>query len=119
MAIEALYPSRCQSQRHNPLFARERRRKRLASLLALGFGLFCFVGMRIPPGPPPASAAGLHRVTRVLPAAPKRKVRIIQIYKIPSPLELGQGRALVLPELYADVICKRNQRGRQISYGCD
>lgn len=91
MAIEALYPSRCQSQRHNPLFARERRRKRRLLLLALGFGLFCFVGLRMPPGPPPASAAGLHRIAQAEHVAPKRKVRIIQIYKIPSPLELGQG----------------------------
>jgi hypothetical protein len=91
MGIEALYPSRCQSQRYNPLFARERRRKRFVSLLALGFGLFCFVGLRIPPGPPPASAASLHRIAQAAPVVPKRKVRIIQIYKILSPLELGQG----------------------------
>jgi hypothetical protein len=84
MTIEALFPSRRQSQRHNPLFARERRRKRLLSLLALGFGLFCFVGLRIPPGPAQASSVSLHRIAQAAPAAPKRKVRIIQIYKIPS-----------------------------------
>jgi hypothetical protein len=90
MAIEALYPSRRQSQRHNPLFARERRRKKLVALLALGFGLFSFVGLRIPPGPAQASSAGLHRIAQAAPAAPKRKVRIIQLYNIPSPLELGK-----------------------------
>jgi hypothetical protein len=90
MAIEALYPSRCQSKRHNPLFARERRRKRILGVLALGFGLFCLAGLHIPPGPAQASSPGLHRVAQVAPAAPKRKVRIIQLYHIPSPLELGQ-----------------------------
>jgi hypothetical protein len=90
MAIEALYPSRCQSQRHNPLFARERRRKRLIALLALGFGLFCFVGLRIPPGPAQASGVSLRAVAQAVPAAPKRKVRIIPLYNIPSNQELGK-----------------------------
>jgi hypothetical protein len=91
MAIEALYPSRCQSQRHNPLFAHERRIKRFFVLLPLAFGVFCFVGLRIPPSPAQASTAGLHRVAEAVPAAPKRKVRIIQIYQILTPLELGKG----------------------------
>jgi hypothetical protein len=90
MAITAEYPSRRQSRRHNPLFAGERRRKRLFALFALAFGLFCFVGLRIPPSPAQASTAGLHGVVEAVPAAPKRKVRIIQIYQIPSPLELGK-----------------------------
>jgi hypothetical protein len=90
MAIEALYPSRCQSQRHNPLFARERRRKRIIAIAALGAGLFCFVGLRIPPTPAQASGLSLHAVAQAVPAAPKRKVRIIPLYNIPSDRELGK-----------------------------
>jgi hypothetical protein len=88
MAIEALYPSRCQSQRHNPLFARERRRKKIIAIAAFGAGLFCFV--RIPPPPAQASTVSLHAVAQAVPAAPKRKVRIIPLYNIPSNQELGK-----------------------------
>jgi hypothetical protein len=90
MAIEAFYPSRCQSKRNNPLFARERRRKKILGVLAAGFGVFCLAGLHIPPGPAQANSRDLHRVAQAVPAAPKRNVRIIQLYHIPSPLELGQ-----------------------------
>jgi hypothetical protein len=95
MPIEGLYPSRLQSQRHNPLFARERRRKRLIGLLALGFGLFAFVGLRIPPSPVQAStpavqgpaevtAPAVHVIAQAASTAPKRKVRIIPLYAEPA-----------------------------------
>ncbi|HKH80309.1 MAG TPA: hypothetical protein VKA03_01605 [Methylovirgula sp.] len=84
MAIEALYPSRRQSMRHNPLFARERQRKRIIALFALGFGLLCFAGLRIPPSPAQAGTARLHSVAEAAPVAPKRKIRIIPLYAVPS-----------------------------------
>ncbi len=87
MAIAALYPSRRhQSHRHNPLFARERRQKRFNAILAMSFGLLCFVGLRIPPGTAPAEArtASVRAVAVALPAAPKRKVRIIPLYAEPG-----------------------------------
>lgn len=87
MAIAALYPSRRhQSHKNNPLFARERRQKRLIAILATGFGLLCFVGLRIPPGTAPAEAgtASVHAVAVALSAAPKRQVRIIPLYAEPG-----------------------------------
>lgn len=82
MAIEALYPSRRQSKRHNPLFARERRRKRIMTFCALGFGLFCMAGLRFPPGP--AHAGFIAHRTHMVSATPKRQIRIIPLYNIPS-----------------------------------
>jgi hypothetical protein len=92
MAIEAFYPSRCQSQRNNPLLARERRRKKLVTLLALAFGLLSYAGLRLPPGPAEASTASVHRIAEAVPSTPaqQRKVRIIPIYNIPSDIELGK-----------------------------
>jgi hypothetical protein len=84
MAIEALYPSRRQSKRHNPLFVRERRRKRIITLFALGFGLFCVAGLRFPPGPAQASAVAHRVMAQAAPVTPKRQIRIIPLYAIPS-----------------------------------
>jgi hypothetical protein len=90
MAIEALYPSRCQSQRNNPLLARERRRRKVVTLLALAFGLLSYAGLRLPPGSAEASTASVHRIAEAVPSTPERKVRIIPIYNIPSDIELGK-----------------------------
>lgn len=49
MAIEALYPSRRQSRRHNPLFARERRMRRLGLCLVVAAGLAGVISLRSGP----------------------------------------------------------------------
>jgi hypothetical protein len=49
MAIEALYPSRRQSQRNNPLFARERRLRQLGLALMIGAGFLSFLALRAGP----------------------------------------------------------------------
>jgi len=91
MAIQALYPSRMQSQLHNPLFDRERRRRKIAIALSLGAGLIALVGLRIMPGDASAEVrAPAVRTLSVTPAATavwvaqQRKVRIIPLYSIPS-----------------------------------
>ncbi len=74
MAIEALYPSRLQSQRHNPLFRRERRARRLGLIAILGLSLLGLFGLRS--GPAGAAAEASTIGDRGAPAAPFAPRRI-------------------------------------------
>jgi hypothetical protein len=104
MAIEALYPSRLQSRRHNPLFARERRLRRLGVCLVAAAGLVGVVGLRSVPagaaaeaGYTPADGHGqlsapfaLRRAHLPEPAAtttaanPAHPIRVIPIFAVPQ-----------------------------------
>lgn len=99
MAIDALYPSRRQSRRHNPLFARERRMRRLGLCLLAAAGLAGTIGLRsVPagaaaePGYTPAAGHGqlsapfaLRRINLREPAAkPAHPIRVIPIFAVPQ-----------------------------------
>ena len=84
MAIEALYPSRRYPQRNNPLFRRERRRRRLMVTLAIIFCALAMAMFRISPNEAAAEGrpmAALRTVAAVSKPAPH--IRIIPLYKIP------------------------------------
>jgi hypothetical protein len=106
MAIEALYPSRRQSRRHNPLFARERRMRRLGLCIIAVAGLAGAIGLHsVPagaaaePGYTPAAGHGalsapfaLRRVDLRQPVAakpaarPAHPIRVIPIFAVPQEL---------------------------------
>ncbi|MGB8277559.1 MAG: hypothetical protein WCF20_06465 [Methylovirgula sp.] len=76
MAIEALYPSRRQSQRHNPLFARERQARRLGLIAILALSLLGLFGLRSGPAGAAAEARTISdqgdRGALAAPFAPRR-----------------------------------------------
>ncbi len=103
MAIEALYPSRRQSRRHNLLFAREWRMRRLGLCLIAAAGLAGATGLRsVPAGAaaeagytPPATGqlsapfalrrVNLREPTTAKPAAkPAHPIRVIPIFAVPQ-----------------------------------
>ncbi len=99
MAIEALYPSRRQSRRHNPLFQRERRARRMGVALILSFCLLGFYALRLGPSDAAAQGAKIVKAERILPASAvdpvlgarqnsRKPVRIIPLYKIPEDAAL-------------------------------
>jgi hypothetical protein len=87
MSIEALYPSRKQSQRHNPLFARERRLQCFGVILGIGISVIGFLGLRIGLSATTAEAMGIDngtvQISSALPAAHKH-IRVIPLFKIPA-----------------------------------
>lgn len=73
MAIEALYPSRRQSQRHNPLFARERRARRFGLIAILALSLLGLFGLRSGPAGAAAEASMIgDRGALAAPFAPRQ-----------------------------------------------
>jgi hypothetical protein len=104
MAIEALYPSRRQSRRNNPLFARERRMRRVGFCIIAAAGLAGALGLHsVPagaaaePGFTPAAGHGalsapfalrridLRQPTTAKPAAkPAHPIRVIPIFAVPQ-----------------------------------
>lgn len=87
MAIEALYPSRRQSRRHNPLFRRERRARRLTSALTLVLGISAVLLPRILPGNAATETSVAKSESRLpIPAAmaQQRPVRVIPLYHLPQ-----------------------------------
>jgi hypothetical protein len=76
MAIKALYPSRQQSHRRNPLFDRERLARRLSFTLILGLSLLSLLGLRYGPAVGAAEARTIDiqgdRGTFAAPFAPRR-----------------------------------------------
>jgi hypothetical protein len=113
MAIEALYPSRRQSRRNNPLFARERRMRRLAVLTAVGLSLIGWAGLRsAPAGAAAASVASAKEVhgdltapfalRRVMlrepsPSAtpvvkPQHPIRVIPLFDVPEDAAVKGGK---------------------------
>jgi len=87
MSIEALYPSRQQSQRYNPLFARERRLQCFGIILGIGISVIGFLGLRIGLSATTAEAMGLDngtaQISLALPASHEH-VRVIPLFKIPT-----------------------------------
>jgi hypothetical protein len=101
MAIEAFYPSRCQSQANNPLFNRRRKSAGLAAsciLAALGAAGLCLAqtapiaaaanDMRGPSTAPQPARADLAETTSKPPfvqgPVARKPVRVIPIYEIPA-----------------------------------
>lgn len=86
MAIEALYPSRRQSQRSNPLFARERRLHRIGLIVGVGTCVIGFLGVRSGLSGT-AEAMGLDNSaihnSLALPTSGNH-VRVIPLFKIPA-----------------------------------
>lgn len=113
MAIEALYPSRRQSRRHNPLFARERRMRRLGLCLILAAGLTGAIALRSGPAGAAAEAGftpsaghgelsapfALRRVILREPATakpaqkPAHPIRVIPIFAVPQDSGVASGKA--------------------------
>jgi hypothetical protein len=100
MAIEAFYPSRRQSRRHNPLFRRERRARRMGVALTLSFCLFGFYALRLGPSDAAAEGTTIVKAERILPASSgvpmlevrqisRKPVRVIPLYKIPEDAALA------------------------------
>jgi hypothetical protein len=105
MAIEALYPSRRQSQRHNPLFARERRLHRIGMAVGLGVSILGFLCLRNGPSGTAAEAMDLAHLSGQAPAHAslvqaastslaatgehtRKHVRIIPLYRTPTDAAL-------------------------------
>ena len=94
MSIESLYPSRRQSQRRNPLFARERRLHQIGIIVGVGISVLGLVGLRSIL-PVAAEAMGLdssaiHHATAL--PAPHKHVRVIPLFKIPAETALINAR---------------------------
>lgn len=94
MSIEALYPSRRQSQRRNPLLARDRRLHRIGLIVGAGVSLLGVLGLRSIL-PVAAEAMGLdssaiHHASAL--PAPHKHVRVIPLFKIPAETALINAR---------------------------
>ncbi len=113
MAIEALYPSRRQSRRNNPLFARERRMRHLAVLTAVGLSLIGWAGLRSAPAGAAAEAGvsakevhgdftapfALRRVMLREPSpsatpvvTPPHPLRVIPLFNVPVDAAVKAGK---------------------------
>lgn len=84
MSVEALYPSRRQSQRHNPLFARERRLHQIGIIVGVGVSVLGLVGLRSGPSGTAEAMSLDNGAIHSTVAPPAKQVRVIPLFKIPA-----------------------------------
>ncbi len=99
MSIEALYPSRrFQSHANNPLFARERRLRRLSIMVAVIGALSSLAVLQVMPFDAeahnaPAEVVSAPALPVPLAATPRKAVRIIPLYgAAPAGCSAGEAR---------------------------
>ena len=99
MSIEALYPSRrFQSHANNPLFARERRRRRLCIMVAVIGALSSLAVLQVMPFDAeahnaPAAVVSAPALPASAAATPRKAVRIIPLYSAaPAAWSAGDAR---------------------------